>query len=77
MQRRLLPNLVCLYGLALSLLFFGGLVVDYSALNNAYSHGTERAELRHRINVFADGTWFLLANLLVVSGMVLRRLPDR
>ena len=27
--------------------------------------------MRHRINVFAEGTWFLLANLIAVSGLAM------
>ena len=37
--------------------------IDVAALN--------LAELRHRINVFAEGTWFLLANLIAISGIAI------
>ena len=29
----------------------------------------KNAELRHRINVFADGTWLLLGNLITISAL--------
>jgi hypothetical protein len=67
-MKRAFSSLVVLYGLGLSTLFFCGLVADMGALDAAFRNGSERAELRHRINVFADGTWFMLANLITIAG---------
>jgi hypothetical protein len=47
------------------------LIPDYAALIQAVEQQQEQAELRHRINVFAEGTWFLLANLIAVGGLAL------
>jgi hypothetical protein len=33
--------------------------------------------LRHRINVFAEGTWFLLANLIAVGGLIIGARPPK
>jgi len=40
-------------------------------LFQAVEQQQEQAELRHRISVFAEGTWFLLANLIAVGGLAL------
>ena len=68
-MKRTFASLVFLYGLGLSGLFFTGLVADMGALDLAFRNGSERAELRHRINVFADGTWFMLANIITIAGV--------
>ena len=65
------PRLLVVYGVSLSLLFGVALIPDYAALIQAVEQRQEQAELRHRINVFAEGTWFLLANLIAVGGLAL------
>ena len=35
-------------------------------LENAVASGSERAEMRHRLNVAAEGNWILLGNLITV-----------
>ena len=35
-------------------------------LENAVANGSERAEMRHRLNVAAEGNWILLGNLITV-----------
>ena len=58
------------YGLALSLLFAWGLFFqDMPALEKAVKANAQHAEMRHRINVFADGVWFLLANIIVINSV--------
>jgi len=58
------------YGFALSLLFAWGLwLQDMPALEKAVKANAQHAEMRHRINVFADGVWFLLANLIVINSV--------
>ena len=52
---------VFLYGLGMSYFFGTWTMKDMIAL--------ERAEMRHRINVFADGTWFLLSNIMVIASV--------
>ena len=58
------------YGAALSLLFAWGLwFQDMPALEKAVKTNAQHAEMRHRINVFADGVWFLLANIIVLNSV--------
>lgn len=70
-MNRFIPRLLVVYGASLSVLFGVALIPDYAALINAVEQRQEQAELRHRLNVFAEGTWFLLANLIAVGGLVL------
>ena len=38
------------------------------ALEKAVSVGAQHQEIRHRMNVSAEGNWFLLSNLIAVTG---------
>ena len=77
-MKRFIPRLLVVYGASLSVLFGVALIPDYAALINAVEQRQEQAELRHRINVFAEGTWFLLANLIAVGGLIIgTRPPER
>ena len=49
-------------------MFDVALFPDYAALIHAVEQRDQLAELRHRINVFAENTLFLLANLIAISG---------
>lgn len=60
---------VFLYGLGMSYFFGTWTMKDMVALEQAVAVGSERAEMRHRINVFADGTWFLLSNIMVIASV--------
>ena len=70
-MKRLIPRLLIVYGASLSVLFSVALIPDYAALINAVQQRNQQAELRHRINVFAEGAWFLLANLITIGGLAL------
>jgi hypothetical protein len=70
-MKRLIPRLLIVYGTSLSVLFGVALIPDYAALIDAVQQRNQQAELRHRINVFAEGTWFLLANLITIGGLAL------
>jgi TRAP-type C4-dicarboxylate transport system permease large subunit len=70
-MKRFVPHLIVVYGVLLSVLFGLFLIVDYAALIHAVEQRQEHAEMRHRLNVSAEGTWFLLANLIVVGGLLL------
>jgi hypothetical protein len=70
-MKRFVPRLLVVYGVSLSVVFGVALIPDYAALIQAVEQQQEQAELRHRINVFAEGTWFLLANLIAVGGLAL------
>lgn len=59
-----------LYGLGVSTVAAYGLLrLDMPALEHAVRSGSERAEMRHRINVAAEGNWFLLGNLITVCSL--------
>lgn len=42
---------------------------DMALLENAVQSGAYHAEMRHRTNVAAEGTWFLLGNLIAIAGV--------
>lgn len=63
-------GLSSVYGIGLSFLFAWGLwFQDMPALEQAVQSNSQHAEMRHRINVFADGVWFLLANVIVINSL--------
>jgi len=67
---KIIMALSAIYGVGLSLLFSWALwFQDMPALDHAVKTNEPRAEMRHRINVFADGVWFLLANLIVINSL--------
>ena len=74
-MKRFVPRLLVVYGASLSVLFGVALIPDYAALIQAVEQRQEQVELRHRINVFAEGTWFLLSNLIAVGGLILGARP--
>ena len=51
---------------SLSGLAYGFFCLDMPQLENAVASGSERAEMRHRLNVAAEGNWILLGNLITV-----------
>ncbi len=74
-MKRFVPRLLVVYGVSLSVMFGVALIPDYAALIQAVEQRQEQVELRHRINVFAEGTWYLLANLIAVGGLILGNNP--
>jgi len=70
-----LSRLLVVYVASLYVIFGFALMPDYAALINAVEQSQEQEELRHRINVFAEGTWFLLANLIAVGGLIIGTTP--
>lgn len=62
--------LIC-YGIVLSSYFGYWTLRDNAALEDAVRLERPQIELRHRINVGFEGTWFLLSNLLVVAGVLI------
>jgi|DEB0MinimDraft_10_1074344.scaffolds.fasta_scaffold80431_2 hypothetical protein len=66
-------TLFALYGIGASAVsFYGMFFLDLPALDQAVATNAENAELRHRLNVSAEGNWILLGNLITVvaiSGM--------
>ncbi len=55
---------IFVYSLVLSGIFGCFTIVDQKQLDYAVKVEDVDKELRHRINVFADGTWFMLSNIL-------------
>ena len=68
-------RLLVVYGALLYVIFGVAFIPDYAASINAVEQSQEQEELRHRINVFAEGTWFLLANLIAVGGLIIGTTP--
>ena len=63
-------GLFATYGIVVSSVsLYWGLAKDMPALEHAVRVEHKNAELRHRINVFADGTWLLLGNLITVMSI--------
>ena len=66
-MKNVLLTIFAIYGICVSSVsLYWGLAKDMPALEHAVKVRHENAELRHRINVFADGTWLLLGNLITV-----------
>jgi len=69
-MRQLFFGLVFLYGVGLSTYFGSWGIRDMAALEKAVSIGAQHEEMRHRMNVAAEGNWFLLANLIAITGAI-------
>jgi hypothetical protein len=67
-MRRFFFSLVFLYGVGLSMYFGSWGIRDMAALENAVASGSQHEEMRHRMNVSAEGNWFLLSNLIAITG---------
>lgn len=67
-MRQFFFGLVFLYGAGLSTYFGSWGIRDMAALEKAVSVGAHHEEMRHRLNVSAEGNWFLLANLIAITG---------
>jgi len=67
-MRRFFFSLVFVYGVGLSMYFGSWGIRDMEALEKAVSVGAHHEEMRHRMNVAAEGNWFLLANLIAITG---------
>lgn len=67
-MRQFFFTLVFLYGVGLSTYFASWGIRDMQALEKAVSVGAHHEEMRHRMNVSAEGNWFLLANIIAVTG---------
>ena len=60
---------VIVYGIGLSSYFGWWALRDNAALEIAVKANAPQKEMRHRINVFAEGVWFLLSNMIVLQGV--------
>jgi hypothetical protein len=68
-MKKIVGSLLILYGLGLSSYFGFWALKDNTALEQAVAVNQPHAELRHRINVGFEGVWFLMSNIIVVSGL--------
>ena len=60
-------TLAAIYGIGVSAVSaYGFFYLDMPLLENAVASGSERKEMRHRLNVAAEGNWILLGNLITV-----------
>lgn len=66
-MKNLLLSLAAIYGAGVSVVAGYGLFnIDMPALEHAVLTSSPNAELRHRLNVAAEGNWILLGNLITV-----------
>ena len=70
LMRNTLLSIFCVYGIGVSAVsLYWGLIKDMPALEHAVQVNNQNAEMRHRINVFADGTWVLMGNLITIASL--------
>ena len=70
-MKNFLLSLCALYGVGVSAVSaYGFFFLDMPALENAVAVGSTNAELRHRLNVAAEGNWILLGNVITVLSIV-------
>jgi hypothetical protein len=70
LMKNLVLTFFALYGLGASTIsLYGMFVLDMPALDQAVATGAQNAELRHRLNVSAEGNWILLGNLITVAAI--------
>ena len=67
-MRKTIGIIAVIYGMGMSSYFGWWALRDNAALEVAVRANAPQKELRHRINVFAEGVWFLLSNMLVLQG---------
>ena len=67
-MKKTIGILAIIYGIGMSSYFGWWALRDNAALEVAVSANAPQKELRHRLNVFAEGVWFLLSNMIVLQG---------
>ena len=68
-MKKTIGILVIVYGIGLSSYFGWWALRDNAALEIAVKANAPHKDMRHRINVFAEGVWFLLSNVIVLQGV--------
>ena len=68
-MKKTIGILVIVYDIGLSSYFGWWALRDNAALEIAVRANAPQKEMRHRINVFAEGVWFLLSNMIVLQGV--------
>ncbi len=67
-MKKTIGILAIIYGIGMSSYFGWWALRDNAALEIAVKANAPQKEMRHRINVFAEGVWFLLSNMIVLQG---------
>lgn len=67
-MKKTIGILAIIYGIGMSSYFGWWALRDNAALEIAVQANAPQREMRHRINVFAEGVWFLLSNMIVLQG---------
>ena len=65
-------SIIFVYSVVLAIIFCVFTLVDQGQLDYAMLVKELDREMSHRINVFTDGTWFILDNVLGVCALGLR-----
>mgnify|MGYP007063415518 CR=1 FL=1 len=68
-MKKTIGILVIVYGIGLSSYFGWWALKDNAALEIAVKANAPQKKMRHRINVFAEGVWFLLSNMIALQGV--------
>ena len=68
-MKKTIGILAIIYGIGISSYFGWWALRDNAALEIAVKANAPQKEMRHRINVFAEGVWFLLSNMIVLQGV--------
>ena len=68
-MKRSIGLVAIIYGIGLSGYVGLWALKDNAALEVAVRANAPHAELRHRINVTAEGIWFLLSNIVILQGV--------
>jgi predicted metalloprotease len=68
-MKKVVGKLSVVYGVGLSIYFGSWALRDNAALEVAVKADIPSRELRHRINVFSEGVWFLMSNMIVLQGV--------
>ncbi len=68
-MKKTIGILVIVNGIGLSSYFGWWALKDNAALEIAVKANAPQREMRHRINVFAEGVWFLLSNMIALQGV--------
>ena len=69
-MQKLFFSLVFLYGVLGSGYVAYETTRDMVMLENAVKNEFHHEEIRHRMNVAAEGNWFLLGNLIAITGAI-------
>ena len=67
-MKKTIGILAIVYGIGMPSYFGWWALRDNAALEIAVQANAPQREMRHRINVFAEGVWFLLSNMIVLQG---------